>query len=54
MTVMVLLLLPLLFMPKDHVVAVTTSIQGVIVGISRVMSLDTRESCVYSLSAIHT
>ncbi len=34
---MLLLTPPLRFMPKDHDVAVTTSMQGVIVGKSRLM-----------------
>ena len=47
------LLLPLLlFMPGDHVDAVKISIQGAIVGMSRVVSLDKRDICVYSLSPI--
>ena len=51
--VMLLLMPPLLFVPGDHAVAATTSIRGVIVGISKLMSLDRRESCVYSLSVVH-
>lgn len=49
---MLLLIPPLLFMPGNHAVAVTTSIQGVMVGISRVTFLDRRDFYVYSLSAI--
>jgi len=54
MLVTLLLIPPLLFMPGDHAVAVTTSIHGVIVGMSRLVSLARRDICVYSLSALHS
>ncbi len=52
--VTLLLIPPLLFMPRDHAVAVTTSIHGVIVGMSRLVSLDRRDIWVHSLSALHS
>lgn len=50
---MLLLIPPLLFMLGDHAIAVTICVQGVIVGIYRLMSLDMCDTCVYSLSADH-